>query len=256
MDDPKTLIFLSVYLEKRLAYVDALLMIKTELAVEIAVNHLEDVIWVCQHDEMGLRDILPALYIRLGRKQECYDFMKWWVTTGKDPSYKWGSMKSFLNCRHESVFRRQGVFLRDCDRISHLATLTLLNVRVLKDLHLLQRWNEHEARCRVPFEVSEKIRRYIVSDAVGFWMDITEEEDHSKNIRMFERQIKKLYEAGDATNEYIWPAIVHRGEGKEMVPTPYTWASVEKMQNYLKYSYDAWVETPGAIEIIKMLEEN
>jgi hypothetical protein len=29
---------------------------------------------------MGVRDLIPALYIRLDQDQECYDFLKWWLT--------------------------------------------------------------------------------------------------------------------------------------------------------------------------------
>lgn len=41
---------------------------------------------------MDVRDVIPALNIRLGRDQAAYDFMEWYTTTGQDSRYNWGDI--------------------------------------------------------------------------------------------------------------------------------------------------------------------
>ncbi|KAG6613398.1 Zinc ion binding protein [Phytophthora cinnamomi] len=45
---------------------------------------------LCCRDNLGFRDIIPTLMLLLGRYQEAYDFIKGFVTVGKDPKYDWG----------------------------------------------------------------------------------------------------------------------------------------------------------------------
>lgn len=34
-------------------------------------------LYLCRGDNMGLRDLVPQMLLRLNRDQECYDFIKW-----------------------------------------------------------------------------------------------------------------------------------------------------------------------------------
>ena len=60
------------YMRARFAYVDALLETNTRIAVEAGVEAFEDMIQLNRSDNMGLRDWLPNLYLRLGHDQKCY----------------------------------------------------------------------------------------------------------------------------------------------------------------------------------------
>ena len=60
------------YMRARYAYVESVIKAKSRRAIETAVRHLEDMFRLCRGDNMGLRDIAPHLYLRLGRDQECY----------------------------------------------------------------------------------------------------------------------------------------------------------------------------------------
>ena len=75
----------------RYALVEALLTEHTYAAVSAALDHLLDMLRLCRGDNMGVRDSVPALYLRLGREQECYDFIKWWATMGEQSNYDWGT---------------------------------------------------------------------------------------------------------------------------------------------------------------------
>ena len=62
----------------------ALLKIKTNAALLAAHAHLMDMLRLCWGDNMGVRDLVPALKLRLGKDQDCHDFCKWWATTGEE----------------------------------------------------------------------------------------------------------------------------------------------------------------------------
>jgi hypothetical protein len=64
-------------MQARYSLVDALLQVNTKSAVEAALEHCLDTLHLNHNDNQGMRTIIPALYIRLGRDQECYDFLHW-----------------------------------------------------------------------------------------------------------------------------------------------------------------------------------
>ena len=59
---------------------------------EAALSHLLDMLRLCRGDNMGVRDVVPGLFLQLGRDQEYYHFLKWWAATGQYVDYDWGDM--------------------------------------------------------------------------------------------------------------------------------------------------------------------
>ena len=51
----------------RYALVEALLKVKTYAAVEAAHGYCMDMLRLCSSDNMGIRDMIPALKLRLGK---------------------------------------------------------------------------------------------------------------------------------------------------------------------------------------------
>lgn len=72
-------------------------------------------------------------------------------------------------------------------------------------------------------------------------------------IRKLQGQIKILYRAVVNQNENFWPALLEPGTHLTARPESFTQGSLEQMQITLMYSYAAWVETPGAIDVIRDL---
>lgn len=72
----------------RFGYVNALKQIKTAPSVQIAFDEVWDMLRLCRSDNMGMRDLIPGLFLRLGKNQECYDFIKWHAQDHYD--YDWG----------------------------------------------------------------------------------------------------------------------------------------------------------------------
>lgn len=76
------------YMRARYELVDAILLSYGTASgpvdvVQMALDHLLDMMRLCRGDNMGVRQLIPALYIRLGRDRDAYDFMKWYVTTSR-----------------------------------------------------------------------------------------------------------------------------------------------------------------------------
>lgn len=65
------------YMRARYGLLDSLRKIRTREAVQASRDHVMDLLRLCRGDNMGVRDMTPALMIRLGHDQEAYDFMKW-----------------------------------------------------------------------------------------------------------------------------------------------------------------------------------
>lgn len=65
------------YMRARYGLLESLSKIRTREAVQAARDHTMDLFRLCRGDDMGVRNMTPALMIRLGQDQEAYDFMKW-----------------------------------------------------------------------------------------------------------------------------------------------------------------------------------
>ncbi|KAK5737670.1 hypothetical protein LTR17_006532 [Elasticomyces elasticus] len=75
------------YMRARYGVVEALMKIKTREAVQANLDHLLDMLRLCRGDNMGVRSLVPALYIRLGRDQDAYDFVRWYKKVDEDGDY-------------------------------------------------------------------------------------------------------------------------------------------------------------------------
>lgn len=99
------------YMRVRLAYIDAILLINTVQAVILALQHLGNMLYLCRNDAIGVRHIMPTLYLRLGRDQDAYDFSKWWVTTRQ--GYNWSKKyERYPNIRQADAFKDLKDFVR------------------------------------------------------------------------------------------------------------------------------------------------
>jgi hypothetical protein len=127
------------YMTARFALVEALVKIKTKHAVQAALNHLLDVLRLCRGDNMGVRDLVPALFLRLGKDQQCYDFVKWWATTAQDSHYNWGDTSApYLHPKDEDVFEPIDLFTGRFTDLTHAVSVTLMKIRLLLDVKSLQ----------------------------------------------------------------------------------------------------------------------
>ena len=239
----------------RYGVVEALLIFRTRDAVQAALDHTRDMLRLCRGDNLGVRGLMPALYLRLGQDQDCYDFIKWWATCDPDGHYDWGNTDlTYLDIHGADVFEPVERCMPDY-ALNHRIALTLLKVKLLLDLKTLQ--NAGAIGEKVPQEILDSIRGQLVSPVIASNADLLKTITTGKSLNTYldtvNDQVETMYKAVDEDNKHFWPAVLSPGHHLTARP-PYTsHGDVSEMQLALQYSYNAWVETPGAIDAIRRL---
>lgn len=242
------------YMRARYALIESLLKIQTSQAVQSALNHALDMLRLCRGDNIGVRDCIPAMFLRLGKDQACYDFIKWYFTTGQDPHYDWGDTDlPFLDVKDADSFESVELYTGTYADISFVVAVALIKFRLLLDIKALQ--NSTVLGEKVPQELLDSIRGQLVSSIVAGNKDIMQNQDQTVLIKKLESQVEELFKAVNTSNKYFWPALLRPGSNLNARPQMYSKGTVEHMQLVLQYSYASWVETPGAIDMIKELSK-
>ncbi|KAF7508644.1 hypothetical protein GJ744_009036 [Endocarpon pusillum] len=241
------------YMRARYALIEALLQVKTHAAVKAAHDHAMDCLRLCRGDNMGVRDMLPALKLRLGQDQECYDFIKWYATTGQDGEYDWGDMDNpFLDLKGEDVFEPLPAnTTHRFAALSHTVALTLLKLRLKLDIRHLQR--SSIIGTQVPQEIMDNIREQAVGNIVSGRKDIMDATDLTPLNRELDKQIQALIKAVETQNPHFWDALFRPENNLTAGIAAYSPGSPEEMRRALQMNYDSWIETPGAMDLMREL---
>lgn len=200
---------------------------------------------------MGLRGLVPALHLRLGQNQQCYDFCKWWSTTARQDDYDFGDLHlGHLDLHNEDVFEDPAPFLHRYEPLSQQVAITLTKIRLVRNLEMLQHTST-TISTKDPQEILGNIRGSLVGDVIGKRKALMEKGDWADEIRSLNRQIDALYTAVNSTNKHFWPVLLEPGDCLTKKPEAYSSGSPEEAILCLKHNYAAWRETPGAIDVIK-----
>ncbi|KAK3290992.1 uncharacterized protein B0H64DRAFT_411105 [Chaetomium fimeti] len=225
------------YMRARFNAADALLKVGTVAAVEKALDHLTDMLRLCRSDNMGVRDIIPSVLLRLGREQECYDFLKWWATVDHE-TYDWGNMDlPYLDTKGANVFEAVDPSLGG---LSHLVALTLLKLRLLLDFQAYE--------SEFGFGVggfAEPDRP--VGDLVKSKIRTFSPREISSTIKALKGQYHELCQRVNKANPYFWDALLDEGAGAPTIPEYYTHGSPEEAQFVLYHCKRAWEESEEAV---------
>lgn len=107
---------------------------------------------------------------------------------------------------------------------------------------------------KVPQEILDSVRGQLVSGSVvAENKSIMNAKDQAPLIETLERQVQDLYTAVKKLNQHFWPALLNPGKHLTARPEAYSHGSVAQMQLILQYSFDAWTETPGALDMVREL---
>ena len=197
--------------------------------------------------------MVPALYLRLGKDQECYDFVKWYATAGQADDYDWGDMSlPYLDVKNADVFESVDYMCTKYPDLTHLVATTLLKIKLLLSLTALKDQSIALSGFRAPVEIVDDIKIPLPDSAiVTNNSDIMSRSDHTAQIEQLTSQVKRLYETVGKANQHFWPALL-RPEGHLTArPEAYSSGSVAEMQLKLQYSYDSWKESPAALQVIR-----
>jgi hypothetical protein len=242
------------YMRARFAFADAVGKVRTQQAVQEQLNHLMDMLQLCRGDNMGVRSLIPALMLRLNQDQRCYDFVKWWTLITDKSDYDWGDTDlPYLDIRNADVFEDVKYLDRRWMDLSHLAAVTLLKIKLVLDLEALKNTRDTVGR-KVPREIQNNIRPHVVTTSViANNRELMEHDELELTINQLNNQIHILYLAVRKTNKHFWHSLVDYE--KPELPGTYSHGSLEEAQLALHYSYDSWVDTPGATKFIEEIIE-
>jgi hypothetical protein len=243
------------YMRARYDHVEALLKIKNRTAVQTALDHLLDMLRLNRSDNMGLQHLVPALYLRLDREQACYDFIKWWHTSARDDSYDSGNMDlPFLDIENANAFEPLQTLDMSYAALPHRAMLCLLKWRLQTDLQALKNATI-AAGDKLPAELLNEIRSHMLSPAAQnnttLVRDVENGRDIDGHIAELAQQVDALFDALRDSNKHYWRAVVEPGSHLTARPPHYSAGTVWEMQLALSQTYDAWMETPGAMEWVR-----
>lgn len=242
------------YMRARYAYAGAVLKIKTFDAVDLAASHLRNMIHLNRSDNMGVRDQLPALYLRLGRDQEAYDFIKWWQRVYDDSTLDYSDDVNlpYLDIVDADVFEPPDYLCGEFPDLCRLVCVTLLKFKLLMDIKALQHcvWALEERK--LPREIIDRVKYFIpTSPIIQKDNRIMSKRDYTKLMINLYLHLDQLILTVIKANSHFWPALLNPGTHLEARPQYTSRGSVEEMQYRLQHWYDAWDETPGAIDFIK-----
>ncbi len=150
-------------------------------------------------------------------------------------------------------FESTELFTRRFADLSFVVAGALIKIRLLLDVKALR--DSTVLGEKVPQEVHDNIRGQPVSSIVAGRKDIMESKDLTELIEKLESQVEEIYKAVAALNEFMWPALLRPGKNLTAKLLGYAMGTPAHMRIVLRYSYASWVETPGAIDMIRDLSK-
>lgn len=237
----------------RKEHVEALLEVKNRTAVQSALDHLLDMLRLNRRDVMGVRDTIPALYIRLDRDQECYDFLKWWLTY-PEILRDWADEDDpFLHIKNADALEDPAGFGENWHSLEHYAMLYLLELRMVLKIVAIELVNKH-TEAKLPPALLEQVQSHCTNSALknnaAVWQDI-KACGHLypyKNILL--AHLDALKRTIDDYNSAYLLAVVEPDSHYNARPPTYAAEDIRVMQYALPKTYDAWLETPGAFAFL------
>lgn len=242
----------------RYALVEKMILhFKTDNVVFDSLIHLIHMLHLCQGDNQGIRWVAPALYLRLGLDQQCYDFLKWWAIFGERDGYHWDVTDDpFLRFIDTDVLESpEGMSMGPLIQLGHAACVVLIKVRILLDLqHILNVTRAFEGA--MPREIIDEIRgSALVSSVVAWRKDIihASTDRTAELLLLVNRQVMVLFRTVSIYNRAFWPALVEPDSGRERGHDALSLRREEEAAITVKHNREAWIETPGSVEVIKSL---
>ncbi|RSL84627.1 hypothetical protein CEP52_016391 [Fusarium oligoseptatum] len=234
---------------RRFSVTQKILELNTIGAISNALERFEDLLLERRSDYYCIRDIIPHILLRLGREQECYDFLKWWANIDdKDHfngEYDWNDETlPFLDIRGADPFEPLNKLRLKALSVSQLVALTLLKWRLCVDIGVYPEDHEFLDPGK-PLPVNQRPVGRLARAKMQTLSTLGEVED---TFDMLEEQFRKLFRMVNDSNLYLWAGLVK--QENPSLPTFHPPRSMEEADLVLWQCLRAWQETTGAIDAI------
>lgn len=242
------------YMRARLVLANKMEMIHTVESAEGQLEHYMDMLRLSRGDNMGIRNVVPGLMLRLDKDQECYDFIKWWSLVHKTPRDDWGvTDMPYLDIKNADVFEPVDYSNQRFYDLCHSTCLIILKIKLLLDLEKLQQSTSYLGT-KVPREILDLIQTYILQSPILRENPQLTSEDGEKlaaRVDDLKAQIDGLFDMIHIENKHFWPALADPDLHLQARPKEYIPGSLSEVDFCLQYTYSAMTETPGALDFIK-----
>ncbi|SPO03241.1 uncharacterized protein DNG_05923 [Cephalotrichum gorgonifer] len=226
--------------------------------VQAALDHFMEVSRLARSETMGIRCLIPAFLIRLGRDQEAYDFLKAWaISRGRPDANGGGDMPhpeikgaNVLEPLHNGWTEAGQIDLHDA------VVMTVIKFRVLSDLQRMQNAARGLADT-FPREITDLIRRELVGSAVVTRPEVLslDTAELGRLIDSIKFQIKRLFNAVHVRNSHLWEMLLVTLTTGGVRDTDPAETSIPGTRGEafmtISQSLEAWVEVPNAPHQIK-----
>ena len=247
------------YLQAMFVHGEMLVRSWRQQGIEDALALYLDVLQKNTTDNQGVRHHIPALYMRLGRNQEAYDFLKAWglqfmgrpeASAPNDARPAYQRLKNADPT--EAVDLWTGQFLD----LALASSVLLVKVRLLFGLQLLLEFKEglpHGA----PVPPARDILADVGSKCCDDIFDRMPEEfadvaSITKKRDEINGQLEELFVAIGKYNKHFWPMMLYPEErdfssrSQGFIP-----GSREEAHLAFTCTYSAWCETPMALQTVR-----
>ncbi|KAJ2929273.1 hypothetical protein H1R20_g7816, partial [Candolleomyces eurysporus] len=225
---------------------------------------------LCRSDNLGVRDMIPNLYLRLHQDQQCYDFLKWYATEGKRSDYDWGNMSlAFLDLENEDPLESEGLEEMCCGKwsVAHAVPALLIKLRVLLDLKdFLASFTLYDIveKERLNFDtvraIQDKLpnRSSILSSSSSpsangtrRAQELLKQQGMEDRIKELEKQTDEIFRSVHEGKKYFWEALVQWEKYMDMGVEAYSHGTMKEVIVLLLNNAKSWAETVGALDWVK-----
>ena len=222
-----------------------LLTMRSKKSVQEALYHLRDMIRLSQIDEMGLREIVPGVMLRLDFDQDAYDFVRSWAAW--DPHGQQERQK----VHDANVFVNVKTYIDSIKSLGHLFALLILQLKLLVDIRHIK--------------ISRKICRQYEGVPTDIQYLIDEQLVRSSLSRKFMKQsfqdlikselslLEQVYLIGDKvvkSNGFFMLNLFYLDEALVARVNSYAGGSWNEMSIAMLHSYAAYRETQGLLPLM------
>lgn len=204
-------------------------------------------------DNGGYRELIPGLMLRLDLDQNCYDFIKFYLST--KPNHNWNDPSApWLDSQGADVFE-EPTFVQD-DRIMVLpmvVCLLTLKMKLFLDLKVLQTCSSVEAN-GLDTETTLLVQQNVLqSPIIKGNMQLLQKQDYNEMLLSLKAQMTRLYKVVDKMNKFFWPSILKM----DYPPLPRMYSPCSQEEAYLVMHYTAMaiLGIPDAFALIRSLSQ-
>ena len=249
------------YAESRVNVIKAMMAVKPQnkAMVQETLDYLHRSMQFGRHHvwfyHQACENLKPGLLVQISNDQEAYNMIKWcrkdYIEHASNRAMPWNVEDLYAGNLFEKKCSRQGM------RFEHAIILVLLKVKILLDLRRLVATTE-ALGSRLPVEIVDHIRAYVPwISAIASNRQRTRANTGEWRwtvlqamIRDLEAHIYEIAKSLRADDHWTWVALLDPERYFRHVP--HTKKEAEKVP--FKYSREAWMLIPGALEVMQEFE--